>query len=102
MTSSALHVYWSMPPPGRTCAWLPTEILEEKFESQLDAFKGTPWFAHAMRWIGCDIGRDSIILGHLPSELRLLHSGRNLVVEQGAVVSTHYVRSGRYYYKTVR
>lgn len=94
---------WGLiPPPGPTYTWLPAEILEEKFGSQFDAFLGTPWFTHVMRWIGCDIGRGSIILGHLPSELQLLHSGRDLVVEQGAVVSTHYVRSGRYYYKTVR
>ena len=67
-----------------------------------DAYKGTPWFTLAMRHCGWDLGPGSIILGNLCQEISLLHSGRDLVFEEGGGVSTHYIQSGRIFFVPVQ
>ncbi|KAI3432787.1 hypothetical protein D9Q98_010372 [Chlorella vulgaris] len=76
-------------------------LIEGKIQTLFDAFKGTPTFNVAMSASGWGVAPESIIFGSLSQEMSLFHGGKGLVIEPGAVMSTHYIQSGRLFYVPV-
>jgi carbonic anhydrase/acetyltransferase-like protein (isoleucine patch superfamily)/acyl carrier protein len=76
-------------------------LAELRMQNMSESFKGTYIFNWLMRLAGWKVGKGSVIFGSMPQELTLLNPGNYSVLETGAVISTHYVQSGRVYYNNV-
>jgi hypothetical protein len=76
-------------------------LAELRMQSMSESFKGSYIFNWLVSLAGWRVGKGSILFGSMPQELTLLDPGQHSVLETGAVISTHYVQSGRVFYKHV-